>query len=212
MKNVISTILISCVLSACGGGGGSGSTGGGAATPPVAVKQRVIVCIGDSETAGAVSQAAGGFINMPDKSYPAVLQTLVGTQYRVINLGVNSSNLLEVEAQQVAAAVASHPDILIIGTSLNDAGDRIPFETLKATYARIQAQMPTTTIWTLTPLRNSGIPDDVLKSYRDFLYTLPYKAIDVGFASNASWYCGNSDIHPCEVGYSQMAKVIYSNL
>lgn len=207
MKNSISAIIVACVLSACGGGSAPSTS----VTAPV-VKQRVIVCIGDSETAGAVSQAAGGFINIPDRSYPAVLQGLVGTQYKVNNLGINSSNLLEVEAQQVAQAAALHPDILIIGTSLNDAGDRLPFDQLKASYARIQAQMPTTTIWVLTPLRNSGIPDDVLKSYRDFLYTTPYKVIDVGFASNASWYCGNSDIHPCETGYAQMARVVYSNL
>jgi hypothetical protein len=188
-----------------------GACGGGTEKSEQKVQApKVIVAIGDSETAGAVS-TNDGFVNMPEASYPAVLQSLYGNSVIVKNLGVNSSNLLEVVEQQLPKAVLANPDILLVSTTLNDAGDKLTPEQLTQAYSKIKSALPTTRIILLTPLR-AGSDVMYIDLYYKNLWKYGFEVIDVRAKQQDSWYCGNTDIHPCEYGYAEMAKVVYTYL
>lgn len=206
MRYLILLLLIG--LYGCGGGP-SDTLPTTAVIQPIPPPQITIVTIGDSETAGAVS-VGDTFINVPTKSYPAVLQSLSPYKHNVINLGINSSNILEAYAEQFPQAKNINSNILIISTTLNDAGDSLSYQAIKSTIDSIQAQLPNTKIYLLTPLRNDAIAD--LYLYRQNVWQMGYEVIDVYSQSNGSWYCGNTDIHPCEYGYSEMAKIIYERI
>lgn len=86
-----------------------------------------ISCVGDSITAGVCSQATHG--------YPAVLQTLLGSNYTVTNYGNSGKTMLKKglcappgvddcaywDTPTYPAALASTPDIVTIMLGTNDA-------------------------------------------------------------------------------------------
>lgn len=213
---LLHTLLLALSLSACGGGGNyetesSTKTQHAAAmtAPPAAPIK--IVTIGDSETAGAVSNPTG-FTNIPEASYPARLQGLLGSKAVVTNLGINSTNLLEVYTDQFNIARAMAPDILIVSTTLNDAGDMMDKDLLYLIWWIFKRDLPNTRIILLTPLKaHVSISPTVLQDYTTNLYranALGIEVFDVGAYDTPGWYCGNADFHPCEYGYREMARYV----
>lgn len=188
-------LLSALLLSACGGSNHE-------VVPP----KKVIVTIGDSTTAGAVS-VGDTFRNSPSESYPAQLQKLLGDSATVHNLGINSSNLLEVYIDQVPNAVKLKPDVLVISTTLNDAGDSIWFAQLDYAYSSIKLQMPNARVIILTPTKEH-ISVTNISEYREYLLKRN-DVLDIGKYSEPSWYCGNYDFHPCANGYVEIAKLVY---
>lgn len=184
---------------------------GGSNTTNTKVENKlVIVAMGDSETAGAVSTPSG-FINKPEASYPAVLQRLYGNSRTVINLGVNSSNIMEVVLDQLPKAVTAKPNIVLLSTTLNDAGDNLTSLQLTSAYQKIREALPNSRIILLTPLRAGEDVRYIDLYYRD-LWSYGFEVLDVRAAQHHDWYCGNKDIHPCEYGYAELAKIVYNYL
>ncbi len=209
------TLLLALFLSACGGGNPIEQISTGnrdiiqkTSTPVPPIK---IVTIGDSETAGAVSTPTG-FVNIPEASYPARLQGLLGSKAVVTNLGVNSTNLLEVYTDQFNIARTMSPDILIVSTTLNDAGDNFDKDLLYLIWSLFKRDLPNTRIILLTPLKaHVSISPTVLQDYTTNLYranALGIEIYDVGAHDTPDWYCGHEDFHPCEYGYREMARYV----
>jgi len=210
------TILLTLSLSACGGGNYEEEcpeklqyTTAVSAPPAAPLK---IVTIGDSETAGAVSTPTG-FVNIPEASYPARLQGLLGSKAVVTNLGANSENLVEVWGNQFFEAVKLQPDILIVSTTLNDAGDSLDMELIRVIYSLMHIYyLPNTRIIVLTPLKaHVSISPTVLQGYTNNLYSINVPNVelfDVGAYDTPDWYCGHEDFHPCEYGYREMARYV----
>ena len=175
----------------------------------------VIVTIGDSETAGAVSTPTG-FTNIPEASYPARLPGLLGSKAIVHNLGINSTNLLEVYTDQFQLARTYNPDILIVSTTLNDAGDNFDKDLLYLIWSLFKRDLPNTRIILLTPLKaHVSISPTVLQDYTTNLYranVLGIEVFDVGAYDTPEWYCGHQDFHPCEYGYREMARYVHNYL
>lgn len=221
------TLILALSLSACGGGNyetesptKTQSVAAMSAPPAAPIK---IVTIGDSETAGAVSTPTG-FTNIPEASYPARLQGLLGSKAVVTNLGVNSTNLLEVYTDQFNIARTMAPDILIVSTTLNDAGDMMEKDLLYLIWWIFKRDLPNTRIILLTPLKaHVSISPTVLQDYTTNLYratnlnigtseTYHMEVFDVGAYDTPDWYCGHQDFHPCEYGYREMARYVYNYL
>ncbi|TKG90737.1 hypothetical protein EYV94_23010 [Puteibacter caeruleilacunae] len=77
-----------------------------------------VACVGDSITYGARLKDPG------KNSYPAQLQSLLGSRYEVTNFGVSSSTLLRKGRptvwSQLPKIKASNPDVVIISLGTND--------------------------------------------------------------------------------------------
>ena len=207
MNKYTAVLFVSLLLTACGGGNDS------VVSIPAAKSTPIIVTIGDSETAGAVSTLTG-FANIPEASYPARLQGLLGSKAVVHNLGVNSKNLLEVIEEQLPKAISLKPSILIISTTLNDAGDNLDKSMLIVKYTEIKKLLPNTVVILLTPLK-PHVSITNLQDYKDNLYkteSLGILVFDVEAKSDKDWYCGHEDFHPCEYGYREMARVVQEYL
>ena len=217
MKTLALTILLATSLLGCGGGSIDNPIESKSSitisAPPSA--PLVIVTIGDSETAGAVSNLTG-FTNIPEASYPTRLQGLLGSKAVVHNLGVNSTNLLEVYTDQFQLARTYKPDILIVSTTLNDAGDNFDKDLLYLIWSLFKRDLPNTRIILLTPLKaHVSISPTVLQDYTTNLYranVLGIEVFDVGAYDTPEWYCGHQDFHPCEYGYREMARYVHNYL
>ena len=84
--------------------------------------QRVLVCFGDSITAGYGLDA--------DKSYPAALESLLdgrGYHYRVVNEGV-SGNTTKDAVTRVNSIVALHPEVVVVEFGGNDGLRGLPLD------------------------------------------------------------------------------------
>ncbi|MBD0832931.1 DUF459 domain-containing protein [Aestuariibaculum sediminum] len=81
-------------------------------------KTKTIACIGDSITFGARLE------NPIQDSYPSKLQSLLGTNYNVINFGVSSCTLIRKGSpnvwQQLENIRESQPDLVVISLGTND--------------------------------------------------------------------------------------------
>lgn len=196
-KKLLSFIITITFLHGCGG---ANSTP--AQQTVVDNKVLVIATLGDSETAGVVSIPTGSRLQS-ESSYPTKLQYLLGNSYKVYNFGVSSKDIVQVYNEQLPQAVKVNPDVLIISTTLNDAYHGIGKDKVLATYGLIKLQFPNTRIVLLTPLR--GITDD---SYSNIAFESKLEVFDIAKYQTPDWYCGYSDIHPCEYGYSEMARLI----
>lgn len=92
-----------------------------------------VACIGDSITQGV------GATDQATRSYPAVLQTLLGPEYEVRNFGSGGATLLDVEPERsymkrpvFEQSLAFEANILLItlGTNDSNTNDRPTFEAL----------------------------------------------------------------------------------
>jgi len=84
--------------------------------------QKVLVCFGDSITAGYGLDA--------DKSYPAALESLLdgrGYHYRVVNEGV-SGNTTKDAVTRVNSIVALHPEVVVVEFGGNDGLRGLPLD------------------------------------------------------------------------------------
>lgn len=88
-------------------------------------EQRIrVACIGDSVTKGY------GLKNPESQSYPAQLQTLLGSSYQVENFGVSGTTLLSkghrpyILTDEYQRALAFKPQLVIIHLGLNDTDPR----------------------------------------------------------------------------------------
>ena len=104
------------------------------AAPALQAATPVLVCFGDSITAGYGLDAA--------QSYPAALETLLakrGYSYRVVNQGV-SGNTTKDAVARVNSIVALHPDVVVVEFGGNDGLRGLP---LDATRKNLDAALTT---------------------------------------------------------------------
>jgi hypothetical protein len=195
-KHYLAYTIMLASLSGCGGGPAV------EIQSPQAQKQVIIATLGDSETAGQVGTSYGSTLQ-PESSYPTKLQYLLGGKAKVYNFGVPSKDIVQVYNEQLPQALKVNPDVLIISTTLNDAYHNIDKGKVLETYKLISTKLPNARIVLLTPLR--GITDT---SYSSLVFESKLEVFDIAKYQTPDWYCGYVDIHPCEYGYSEIARLI----
>jgi acyl-CoA thioesterase-1 len=102
-----------------------------AAAPAVQDSRTVIVCFGDSLTAG--------FGTDPGQSYPDYLQHLLDTagyKYRVVNAGI-SGNTSKDGLDRVAHVSSLHPEVVVVEFGGNDGLRGLPLEQTQKNIAAI---------------------------------------------------------------------------
>lgn len=79
-------------------------------------KKMIVACCGDSITQGV------GVADPEHESYPAVLQKLLGDNYKVLNFGVGGRALLrKKDPYSIGNGLNANPDIVIMALGTNDA-------------------------------------------------------------------------------------------
>jgi len=103
--------------------------------PPPHDTRPVIVCFGDSLTAGYGTD--------PGQSYPDALQRLLDTRgfhYRVVNEGI-SGNTTKDGLDRVGDVIAEHPKIVVLEFGGNDGLRGLPLEQTRANLDAMVAQL-----------------------------------------------------------------------
>ncbi len=103
--------------------------------PPSQARRPVIVCFGDSLTAGYGTD--------PGQSYPDQLQKILDTAnypYRVINEGV-SGNTTKDGVDRLAHIIALHPQLVVVEFGGNDGLRGLPIEQTKKNMSDIVDQL-----------------------------------------------------------------------
>ena len=105
-------IILSCMLAGCSNQKQETSS----------ARTGTIICVGDSITYGA-----GVSETLDTETWPAQLQTLLGSDYNVINLGVNGRTLMKegdypyTENPAYQTSLTSNADIVLIMLGTNDS-------------------------------------------------------------------------------------------
>ncbi|MBK9576186.1 MAG: hypothetical protein IPO40_03840 [Fibrobacteres bacterium] len=188
---------------------------------------KIVACVGNSITFG---------YDLPwGKSYPTVLDTLLGTGYAVSNFGVSGKTMVKGSNESYwketayTNALASQPDIVIIELGTNDAKTYIwgtYGKDFKADYlAMIKSfrDLPSRPeVWlTLQPRANneswSMYDNDIARKVNPLIREVALEAgthlIDLraGFAGHPEWYMSDS-VHPNVAGAKAMATLVANML
>jgi lysophospholipase L1-like esterase len=205
MKTFIAALLTAVAITACGGGGSGSISESAIVQKPIVT----VMCIGDSETAGFVSEGTTSILRA-EQSWPTQLKNY---GFNTVNLGIEGSTTEEAYVSQYQSVLLTNPNIAILATGLNDVyKDQSIEESLKLYKEMIQTlKARGTKVYVLTPLRWAGL-DSELDGYATELRKLPVEIIDLRKEQKPEWYCGNIDNHPCAVGYKQIAQIIASRI
>jgi acyl-CoA thioesterase-1 len=176
-----------------------------AAQPP-ADRRPVILCFGDSLTAG--------FGVEPGKTYPDLMQVALdekGYRYRVVNAGI-SGDTTSGGLARMAEAVAAKPEIVLLELGGNDGLRGLPIEVTRANLEEMirgfQASGATVVLAGMTLPRNYG-PDYIgqfERIYRDL--AKQYKLTLIPFLLeplvSKPGMMQNDEIHPTASGYREV--------
>jgi acyl-CoA thioesterase-1 len=184
-----------------------------AAEPPKD-SRAVIVCFGDSITAGYGLEAG--------QTYPDVLQRLIDTegyQYRVVNLGI-SGDTTQGALDRVNMVLEFKPKITVLELGGNDGLRGIPLvrsrDNLQQMASRIKGAGSKVLVAGITLPPNYG--RDYIQQF-DSMYTMIAKNAGDGLIPmvldgiwNRPGMMQADQIHPTAKGAEQMAKNIFKNL
>jgi len=184
-----------------------------------------IACIGNSITYGAA------MVSREKNAYPAQLQAMLGTQYEVMNFGVNGSTLLKKgnipywNTPEYSNALKSNPNIIFIKLGTNDSKliNRPFYDEFKKDYqSLIQSfrELPShPRIVLLLPVPSfledsSSIYDPIIK--KQIIPKIQELAFETGceIINLYSLFIDRSDlfpdkIHPSSLGATLIAKRLY---
>jgi lysophospholipase L1-like esterase len=184
-----------------------------------------IACIGNSITYGAA------MVNREKNAYPAQLQAILGSQYEVMNFGVNGSTLLKKgnipywNTAEYSNALKSNPNIVFIKLGTNDSKliNRPFYDEFKKDYqSLIQSfrELPShPRIVLLLPVPSfledsSSIYDPIIK--KQIIPKIQELAFETGceIINLYSLFIDRSDlfpdkIHPSSLGATLIAKRLY---
>lgn len=188
---------------------------------------KIVACVGNSITYG---------YDLPsEKSYPTVLDTLLGNGYAVSNFGVSGKTMVRGsndsywKQNAYTDALASKPDIVVIELGTNDAKTYIwgtYGKDFKADYlAMIKSfrDLPThPEVWlTLQPWANNAdwsmYDTDIARKVNPLIREVALEAgthlIDLraGFAGHPEWYLADS-VHPNAAGAKALATLVANML
>lgn len=208
--------VLLCVVLLCGG---RNST----VRAENAVKTYVIACVGDSITEGV------GSTNSTYHSYPAQLQNMLGSSYKVINCGASGTTLLKDNTapcyrrqSRFSASRKCNPDIVIIMLGTNDSkptywsykDNYVPqLMDLISVYQNLSSK-PTVYIATSATVTKSldGITDEIVTNevvplQKQAAKQTGCEVIDVNAATKGheEWYFDG--VHLNDNGYAGLAAV-----
>lgn len=189
-----------------------------------------VACVGNSITYGA-------FIPKREiNSYPAQLQTYLGSKYEVRNFGVSGCTLLKqgdfpyTSTDSYQASLAFQPDIVFIKLGTNDSKpqNRIYLQQFKTDYLRLiesYCNLPSRPrIILLTPIRcflpdNTGISDSVIQTgitpvIKQIAYEQNLEIINLYYLFGDQWQekLIPDKLHPSSEGASMIASRLYTYL
>ncbi|MBE6633643.1 MAG: hypothetical protein E7620_04775 [Ruminococcaceae bacterium] len=195
-------------------------------TVPVKPLGKTIACVGDSITYGAHST------DYNTKSYPAVLQTLLGSEYTVTNYGFSGTSYVETERNykpyddcgMYRMSLAAKPETVVIMLGTNDTHDwakakeRVE-ERVRALVEAYQALDSDPGIYLCTPIQRYDSPVYRGIIENELIPILKRVAKETGcvyvdlYAKTANipqYYSDN--LHMNDEGYAFLAQLVYSFL
>ena len=213
MRALLLTLAILSVSAGCGrnqnqesGQAPSPPARSSAEAQPPADGRPVILCFGDSLTAG--------FGVEPGKTYPDLMQVALnekGYRYRIVNAGI-SGDTTSGGVARMAEAIAAKPEIVLLELGGNDGLRGLPIEVTRANLEEMirgfQASGATVVLAGMTLPRNYG-PDYIgqfERIYRDL--AKQYKLTLIPFLLeplvSKPGMMQNDGIHPTASGYREV--------
>lgn len=188
--------------------------GGGAALPPPDPKDKrhVVVCFGDSLTAGYGAPAGS--------SYPDFLQKLIEADrlpWRVVNAGISGETTTG-GLTRIETIIAQKPDILVLELGGNDGLRGLPLSTTKQNLSRIIEQLSKTKArivlagMTLPPNYGPEYIRDFEAMYRDLAMLYQLKLVPFLLAPVTTpdrMMLQPDGIHPTAEGNKLVASYLY---
>ena len=221
------TILFFCLLlpllSACGGSGLGNVT-----LQPVPKSRIVYVAIGASDTFGI------GANDPLNDNWPNDLAGLLGSQVRVVNLGIPGADVSNALQAELPIAIAAHPTLVTIWLAVNDLDNKVPVATYeqnlnqlisKLQQADPQARMAVANVpnlayvphfqsWNQQTLKtqiaayNAAIAN-VVQQHHVLLVNLYQLWQEL---ANHPEYISSDGFHPSTLGYTRIAQIFYNVL
>jgi lysophospholipase L1-like esterase len=108
------------------------------AAPAAARKPLTYVAIGASDAVGVGAQ------NPETDGWVPRLGAHLGTNVRVVNLGVSGSTLAQALVEQVGPALDAQPDVVTVWLAVNDLNARVPLEQYAADLDKLLGQLEQT--------------------------------------------------------------------
>lgn len=186
-----------------------------------------VACVGDSITFGA------GVAGRETNSYPAVLQTLLGTNYWVRNFGVSGSTLLKKgdrpywKERMFAFATDFKPNIVVIKLGTNDTKPQnqtnltefaSDLTAMIEQFAALDVKpkiylcLPVPVYQTQWGINEAVLAEKVLPAIRQVAADRQLPLIDLhsALSNQPGWFPDH--VHPNAAGARRMAETIFSAL
>lgn len=187
----------------------------GSATHPIRA-----VFLGDSYTSGWNGAGLGS------KGWPAIVSRAL--RWRATNLSVPGTGYVnpgwtaQPVMSRVSAAIAAHPQVVILAAGHNDGrfGARAASRAANAILDRLHARLPRALIVVIAPIWGNGSPPASMLGIRD---ALRRKAVSIGAVFidplAGGWFAGNAHrlimadgIHPGNAGHRRIASFVLAGL
>ena len=197
-----------------------------AETVPVKPLGKSIACVGDSITYGA------GSTNYNEKSYPSVLQTLLGSAYTVTNYGFSGASYVETNRNYVPydgcgkyrMSLAAKPDTVVIILGTNDTHDWAKAKDsleaqVRSLIAAYQALDSDPGIYLCSPIRrydsatyNNCIQNELMPILERVAKEMGCVYVDLFSQTNGIQALYTDNLHMNDEGYAFLAQLVYAFL
>ena len=197
-----------------------------AETVPVKPLGKNIACVGDSITYGA------GSTNYNEKSYPSVLQTLLGSSYTVTNYGFSGASYVETTRNYIPydgcgkyrMSLAAKPDTIVIILGTNDTHDwakaKGTFEAqVRSLIAAYQELDSDPSIYLCSPIRrydsatyNNCIQNELMPILEQVAKDTGCVYVDLFSQTNGIQSLYTDNLHMNDEGYAFLAQLVYAFL
>lgn len=216
--------LLLPLLSACGGSNGPGNV-----TIQQVPKSRIVyVAIGASDTFGI------GADDPLNDNWPNDLAGLLGSQVRVVNLGIPGANASNALHAELPIAIAAHPSLVTIWLAVNDLDNQVPVATyeqnLDQLIGKLQQADPHVRIAVANVPNLAYVPH--FQSWNQQTLKTQIAAYNTAIATvvqrhhvllvnlyqlwqelaNHPEYISGDGFHPSTLGYAQLAQIFYNVL
>lgn len=221
-------LVLSICLASC-----SVFPGGQSTTGPLRVQQApparlTYVAIGASDTFGI------GADDPPSENWPADLTMKLGSDVRLVNLGIPGAHAHDALNMELPVALDSRPNLVTIWLAVNDLADNVPLDSyahdldqllsklLAADpHARVLvANVPDLTLLPRFQSYNTQALRDQIQAYNTAIATIVQRHHVVLIDLYQDWreladhpeYISDDGFHPNAIGYSRLAEIFYQVL
>jgi lysophospholipase L1-like esterase len=186
------------------------------------------VAIGASETFGL------GARDPDEQNWPVDLAHKLGSNVRLVNLGIPGIDTPDALNIEVPVAVDAHPDLITVWLGVNDLVDSVPVKDyqndLDAAFSRLQAAAPHARIivanvpdLTLLPRFRASDPVALHKKISMYNSAIAFVVqrhhvmlVDLynqwQTLADHPEYISSDGLHPSTAGYAQVAEIFYQKL